>query len=202
MARGTLNAATVVDAAADLADDCGLAQLTLAKLAGELGIKPPSLHKHIHCLGTLHRALALRGLAEANRRMTKAAMGRSGDAALLAIARAYREFAAEHPGLYAASLRAPDPKDAEWTKAGAEVVGIAVAVLEAYGLSGNEALHATRSVRAIIHGFVALESVGGFGSSLKLEESLDHLILTFAHGLRADGVSAAAKAARLRKRNN
>ena len=55
MARGTLNAAAVVDAAAHLADDCGLSQLTLAKLAGELGIKPPSLHKHIHCLGTLHQ---------------------------------------------------------------------------------------------------------------------------------------------------
>lgn len=202
MARGTLNAAAVVDAAAELCDDCGLSQLTLAKLANELGIKPPSLHKHIECLGTLHRELALRGLQEANRRMARAAMGRSGDDALLAVARAYREFAGEHPGLYAASLRAPDAKDAEWTRAAAEVVGVAVAVLEAYGLTGNDALHATRAVRAIIHGFVSLEAAGGFGSSLKLEESLDHLILTFAHGLRADGVSAAAKAARLRKRNS
>ena len=201
MPRAGLSPTAVVDAAASLADAEGFRQLTLARVAAELGIKPPSLHKHVSCLASLHRELALRGLHEANRRMSRAAMGLSGDAALLAIAHAYRDFAIEHPGLYAASLRAPADADAEWAAAGADVVAIAVAVLSAYGLRGDEALHATRAVRAIIHGFVSLEAAGGFGMPLNLEESLDRLVLTFAHGLRADGLSPAAAAARPRKQS-
>lgn len=189
MARGALNTAAVVDAAAKLADKEGLDGLTLSRLAAQLGIKPPSLHKHIDSLDSLRRELALRGLREANQRMTRGAVGRSGEDALLGIGRAYREFAGEHPGLYAASLRMPQKADPEWAKAGEEAVATAVAVMAGFGLRGADALHATRAVRAIIHGFVSLEAAGGFGLPLSMEESLDRLVRTFARGLAAGPVA-------------
>jgi hypothetical protein len=58
-----------------------------------------------------------------------------------------------------------------------------LAVLAGYRVSGNDALHAVRGFRAIIHGFVSLDAAGGFRLALDLDESLTRLILAFARDL-------------------
>src|SRR5215216_3170547 len=127
--------------------------------------------------------MAVRGLRELARLLGRAAIGRSGDAALVALARAYRDFARAHPGLYAAAQRAPDRADPEWNALSAEVVGIVVAVLASYGLAGDDAIHAVRGLRSLMHGFVSLETGGGFGLPLNLDESYARLVHAFAAGL-------------------
>ena len=47
MPRAGLTAERVVNEAERLADEVGLAQLSLAALAARLGVQPPSLYKHI-----------------------------------------------------------------------------------------------------------------------------------------------------------
>ena len=47
MPRAGLNTDRVVAAAAELADEVGLDQLTLAALAARLGVRQPSLYKHV-----------------------------------------------------------------------------------------------------------------------------------------------------------
>ena len=186
-ARGVrvgLDRAAVVAAAARLADADGLESVTLARLAAELGVRPPSLYSHVAGQEGLRRELALLGIRELGRRMGRAAMGKAGDDALRALAVAYWDFAREHPGLYAASVRAPDPADAELTAASTEVVGVARAVLAGYGLGGDDALHAVRALRSVLHGFVALEALGGFGLPLDLDESFRRLLDGFIAGLR------------------
>lgn len=59
-----------------------------------------------------------------------------------------------------------------------------LAVLRGYGLSGEEALHATRCLRSAIHGFASLVSLGGFGLPLDLGESFARLIGMLDQGLR------------------
>jgi hypothetical protein len=56
----------------------------------------------------------------------------TGLALAVAIARAYRGYAAAHPGLAAASVRAPAPGDAEHEAAGRAAVGVPLAVLDGY----------------------------------------------------------------------
>ena len=53
MPRAGLDAEAVVAAAAALADEDGLAELTLARLAAALGIRTPSLYAHVDSLGDL-----------------------------------------------------------------------------------------------------------------------------------------------------
>lgn len=185
MPRAGLDRAAVIAAAAGLADREGLPALTLARLAAELGVRTPSLYNHVRGLPDIERELAIAGIREVNVRMLRAAAGRSGRDALVAVGIAYRRFARERPGLYAASLRAPARDDAEHQREGNDVVGTVVAVLSGFGLSGDDALHATRGLRAVIHGFVSLEAAGGFGLALDLEESLTRLLQAFAAGLDA-----------------
>lgn len=180
----SLDRAAVVLAAAQLADTVGLEGVTLATLAAKVGVQTPSLYNHVAGLPGLRRELALLGLRELARRLERAAVGRAGDDALVAIAQAYRAYAREHPGVYAATQRTPEGHDPAWAAAGAEVVGIVLAVLAGYGLEGDDALHATRALRSLLHGFVALETVGGFGLPLDLDESFRRLLALFIAGLR------------------
>jgi hypothetical protein len=73
--------------------------------------------------------------------------------------------------------------------AGGELVGVILAVLDGYSLHGEEAIHAVRVVRAALHGFVLLESEGGFGLPVSLEDSYERLIGVLDRGL-AGGVFA------------
>jgi AcrR family transcriptional regulator len=173
----------VVAAAARLADAEGLEAVTLARLAAILGVKPPSLYNHVAGQEGLRRQLALAGMQELTRRLGRAAIGRAGDAALTAISHAYRDFARAHPGLYAASLRAPGPADGELAAASAELVGIVLAVLAGYGIEGDDALHAVRALRSVLHGFASLETLGGFGLPLDLDESFYRLVRGSIAGL-------------------
>jgi AcrR family transcriptional regulator len=194
MPRAGLTPESVLDAAERIADSNGLEAVTLARLAAELGVRPPSLYKHVDSLEAVRRGLALRGIAEANRRLQLATIGKARDDALYALAEAYWRFARERPGLYAASLRAAKPGENDVAAAGDAFLGIVLAVLSGYGVSGDDALHATRGLRAIIHGFVSLDAAGGFRLKLDLEESFRRLLAAFARDLAGrGGMSAAAE---------
>lgn len=183
--RAGLDTAAVVRAGAALADEEGLSGLTFARLAERLGVRTPSLYNHVAGLDGLRRELALLGARDLGTRLARAAIGKSGDDALLAIAHAYRAYARAHPGVYAMTQLAPPPDDQEWQAVAAEVVAIVLAALAGYGLPEAEGLHVVRGLRSLIHGFTTLELGKGFGLPLDLDESYDRLLRIFVAGLHA-----------------
>lgn len=185
MPRAGLTPDIVIDAAEAIADADGLYAVTLAGIAERLGVRSPSLYKHVDGLDSVRRALALRGLRSANAQMQRATIGKARDTALFALAHASWRFARDHPGLYAATLRAADPHETDIAAAGEAIVETVLAVLAGYGVTGDDALHATRGLRAIIHGFVSLDAAGGFRLQLDLDESFDRLLGAFANDLAA-----------------
>jgi len=185
MPRRGLSRAAVVETAARLADRDGYDALTLGAVAADAGVRPPSLYNHVDGLAGLRRELALAGLAELGERLRDAAVGRAGDDALVALAAAYRAYAREHPGVYGALQRAPDPGDDDVAAAGARLLEPVFAVLRGFGLEGDAAIHAARALRSAMHGFVELERVGGFGIDLDVDESYRFLIGSVAAGIRA-----------------
>jgi len=180
MPRAGLDAEAVVRAAAGLADRDGLQDLTLSKLANELGVRSPSLYAHIDGLDDLRRRIALRGARLLTAELRAASAGVSGRQALRGIAHAYRSFAVAHPGMYAALQPATD-EDRAFT----DLVEAVVAGLRGYGHRGEDALHAVRIVRSGLHGFVTLETQGGFGLPLDLDDTFERLIATLDRGLKA-----------------
>jgi AcrR family transcriptional regulator len=183
MARAGLDTDAVVGAAARLADADGLEAVTLARLAAILGVRSPSLYAHVDGLADLTRRLAVRGARELAAKLQQAVAGRSGSDALGALADAYRAYARAHPGTYAALQRAPARDDAEAAAAATAVVEVVLAVLRGYEVEGDDAIHATRIIRAALHGFVTLETGGGFGIPLDLNDSYARLVDVLDGGL-------------------
>ena len=83
--------------------------LTMRRLAGSLGIRAPSLYKHLPDKAALEAALIAAGF-EALAERFEAAEAEPGDA-LAAIAAAYRSFALERPHLYRLMTAGPLPRE-------------------------------------------------------------------------------------------
>jgi AcrR family transcriptional regulator len=181
--RAGLTAQRVVDEAQALSDEVGLDALTLAALAGRLGVRQPSLYKHIDGIQALRRALAVRAKQELAAVLARAAVGRSGDEALAALAQAYRQWAHAHPGRYQSTVAAPAPGDSDDEAASLAVVSVLLDILAGHGLSGEDAIHVTRALRAALHGFVSLEAAGGFGMPIDVDESFARLVAGFTQGM-------------------
>jgi AcrR family transcriptional regulator len=185
MARAGIDPATVVAAAAELADAEGLEAVTLTRLAEELGVRPPSLYAHIDGLDDVRRRLGARGSTELATALSHAVEGRSGPDALRALAIAYRDYARAHPGTYAALQRSRElADDDEARAAGDAVVRVALAAIRGYPLEGDEAIHAVRLIRIALHGFVSLEAAGGFAMDISADETFERLLALLDFGFR------------------
>jgi AcrR family transcriptional regulator len=174
--RAGLNTDRVVAAAAELADEAGPDQLTLAALAERLGVRQPSLYKHVASLDALKQLIAMRAKAEFGDVLGRAAIGLSRDDAVVAMAHAWRAWARDHPGRYQIGQRAPAPGDADHQAVAARTVQVMTAVMAGYGLHGDDAIDAVRAFRAALHGFVSLEADGGFGMPFSVDRSFDRLV--------------------------
>lgn len=188
MPRAGLSRALVARAAADLADEIGYERLTLAALADRLGVAVPSLYKHVEGLPALRREVAILGLRELGAALAGAPAGTkaapAGDRGWLSVlARAYRRFAVEHPGRYAATVRAAAPGDAEHASASDDVLAVVLGLLAERGLERAAAIDATRALRAGLHGFVSLEAAGGFGLPQDVDRSFERLVEILAAGI-------------------
>jgi AcrR family transcriptional regulator len=185
MPRAGLTPKIVVGEAARLADEVGLDRLTLAMLAQRLGVALPSLYKHVRGIDALLQKVSALATAELAAELSRAAAGRARTDAVRALAGAYRGYARRHPGRYPATQRVPDRDDPEHVAAGESAVGTIYAVLQGYGLAGDDAVDATRAARSALHGFVTLESAGGFGLPQDLERSFSRLVEALDIAFRA-----------------
>ena len=181
--RAGLDRAIVVRTAAEMADAAG-GEVTLAALAAGLGVRTPSLYNHVAGQEGLRRELKLLGLRELMDCITRAAVGKSVDDALMAVADAYRGYARRRPGVYPLTQAPPDPDDAETMAVAAEIVELLSVIMDSYQLDGNASIHAIRGLRSLLHGFATLEANGGFGIPVDVEESFSCAVQVFIRGLR------------------
>ena len=182
MPRAGLSQAAVVDAALAVVDEAGPAGLTLAAVAQRTGVATPSLYKHVAGLGELRMLLGVRVIEDMTERFTAAVLGRSGDDAVAALLHAYRDHVRAHPARYAAMPLDP-LHDPALAAAGGKQLEVVLATLRSYGLTDSAAVHATRCLRAVAHGFASLEASGGFGLPEDLDETYDQLVRAVLAGL-------------------
>ncbi|MDL4815804.1 TetR/AcrR family transcriptional regulator [Actinomadura opuntiae] len=164
MARAGLTAERLTRAAAELADEIGFEKVTVSALARRFGVKDASLYSHVKNLQDLRARVALLALQELADEAAAALAGRAGKEALVAFAGAYRTYAKEHPGRYAAARLRLDPETAAASAAGrhAEMMR---AILRGYDLPEPAQTDAVRLLGSVFHGYVSLEESGGFDHS-------------------------------------
>jgi len=183
--RPGLDLDTILQATTKMADTQGLDEVTLAFLTKKLNIRPPSLYNHINGLPALRKKFAVYGYEQLHKVLIRATVGRSKDNAVRALGEAYMVFVRNHPGLYEAMLRSPDPENLELRHIQNETVDTVIQVLNEYHLGEDQTIHATRGLRSILHGFASLEQKRGFGLPLDLDISLHTLIDIFLTGINA-----------------
>lgn len=191
--RVGINLDAVVRAAAKIADDEGWDALTLARVAGKLRVRSPSLYNHVGGLEALRRELKLLVMRELNTALTRATIGKSRDDAVRALAVAYRAFVKRHPGTYAATMVAAPKNDPAVEAAAGHIVETLMSVLSGYGLDRREGIHAIRAMRSAVHGFAALEIAGGFGIPLDVDKSFDWLVSSLLKGLSSSALVATGR---------
>jgi AcrR family transcriptional regulator len=184
--RAGLTGDDVVATAAGLIDEIGYQELTMGLLAQRLGVRPPSLYKHVDGLADLRHRIATLAMTELGDAVRDALQGRAGIDALRALLTATRAYVTAHPGRYIATVGAEftGPDDPLLT-ASARVLASIAAVLRGYGVGDDEMDHAIRTIRCTIHGFAALQASNGFQWSGDPEDSFDWMIRFIDGGLRA-----------------
>ncbi|WFE65478.1 TetR-like C-terminal domain-containing protein [Micromonospora sp. WMMD714] len=176
MPRAGLTTEVVIERGSRLLEAHPTDELTLAALAESLGVRVPSLYKHVDGLPGLRRGIMLRAKEKLAAALTEACIGRARADAVRSLAAAYRAWARENPMQYPMTIRAPDPDDAEDQRASASALHVVYTVLAGYHLVDDDAIDATRFLRAAIHGFVSLETAGAFRLAADLERSYDRTI--------------------------
>jgi AcrR family transcriptional regulator len=107
-AATSTRAQEVVAAARRLLEDEGAGALTMRRLAERVGIRAPSLYKHLPDKAALEAAIIATGLEEAAAVFEAAVDG--AEEPLGALAAAYRGFALAHPHLYRLMNNGPLPR--------------------------------------------------------------------------------------------
>ncbi|WP_328767855.1 TetR/AcrR family transcriptional regulator [Streptomyces sp. NBC_00286] len=190
MARAGLTTARVVEAAAELADAVGFENVTVTALARRFGVKDASLYSHVKNVRELHTRLALLAGGEMIGRIELAVAGRAGKDALVAFADAYREYALEHPGRYAATQIRVDPAVAAESEVLRRTAEVTYGMLRGYGLSEPDLTDSVRLLRSTFHGYCSLEAGGGFSAPRDVqaswERALDALHVLLEHWPKED----------------
>jgi AcrR family transcriptional regulator len=151
----TPRAREIVATARSLLEADGPDALSMRRIADQLGIKAPSLYKHLPDKQALEAALIAHGFEE-----IATAFADAQD--LAAVAAAYRGYANEHPHLY--RLMTAGPLDRERLEPGVEDRA-AAAIVAAVG--GDE--HMARAAWAFAHGMTILELDGRFPPDADLD---------------------------------
>ena len=144
----TPRAREIVAAARQILEEGGPDALSMRAIADRLGIRAPSLYKHVPDKEALEVALIADAFAEIADAFDEAVAGAPD--ALAAVARAYRGWALAHPHLYRLMMDRPLPR--ERLAPGLEDRAAAVLV----AATGGDP-DAARAAFAFAHGMVVLE---------------------------------------------
>jgi AcrR family transcriptional regulator len=134
----------ILDVAAAVLEEEGPDALTMRALANRMGIRAPSLYKHVRDKDDIVAGVQERALIDMGRHLAAAGRG------LSALAVAYRSWALAHPRLYEVATRRPLARD----RIAPGVESAAAAPIFA-AAGGDE--HLARALWALAHGLVDLE---------------------------------------------
>ena len=153
----------IVAAARSILEDEGLDAVVMNRVAARVGVRGPSLYKHVADRSALIRAVADAVAVDLGRTLETAMSTHDPASDLRRLAIAYRAFVHANPNGYAL-LIAPATPDRAADPAAVADLGrpIVAAVGRLPGVDGSAALAGARTIVAWAHGFVSMELAGMF----------------------------------------
>jgi AcrR family transcriptional regulator len=180
----------ILSAARAILEEDGLDAVVMSRVADRVGVRGPSLYKHVTDRAALIRAVGEAVTADLARQLLLAVSTGDARADLTATAHAYRAFVLANPngyGLLFAHLSPdlqPDP---------AAIAELARPIVEAMSamVGPDDALPAARTFVAWAHGFVSMELAGAFRLGGGLDEAYASGVATILDGISARASPAA-----------
>jgi AcrR family transcriptional regulator len=157
----------ILEVATTVLEEDGPDALTMRELATRMGIRAPSLYKHVRDKSDIVAGLQERALVDMAEHLAAAGPG------LSALADAYRSWARAHPKLYELVTR--NPLAREHLSPGVESAAAAPIVAAA---GGDE--HLARALWALAHGLVDLELSDRFPPGADLDATWRTALSGFA----------------------
>jgi AcrR family transcriptional regulator len=185
-ARARTSDAEIIAAARALLEAEGLDAVTMASVAERVGVKPPSLYKHVRDRSALLVAVAEDAAAELASVLEGAAGTAEDDPAarVASLAAAYRAHAHRAPRAAALLFSDLEPSARPPVEAGARAARPVIEVAAA--LAGvDRALPAARVLTAFAHGFTSMELAGAFRLGGDPDEAFRLGVEALARGLAA-----------------
>lgn len=175
---------TIVEQAHAMIEAEGVDALSLHKLATALGVKAPSLYRHLRNKAELVQAvnfLTLRRLMAALQEVSTNVPA-SPTVQLLEIAKAFRRFAYESPHTYVLAFTSADRGNED------QLVALVLPLQQIIAkISGQaESLTALRGLLALVHGFVMLELHQQLRRGGDLEAAFERVIQVYLAGWQDD----------------
>ena len=153
----------IVLAARGLLEEGGLDAVVMGAVAQRVGVRGPSLYKHVTDRAALIRAVGDAVTADLRATLDATISGKDPAADLRALALAYRAFVQANPNSYGLLFAHLEPDLQPDAEAVADLGRpIVAAVGRLVGEKGPDALEAGRTFVAWAHGFVSMELAGAF----------------------------------------
>jgi AcrR family transcriptional regulator len=183
-----LDKETLVRVAADIADRDGWPNLTLSQVAKEVNRHVTSLYAHVNSLDALRREVAVLALEELADEVWKAALGRSREEALVAIAAVERDYSRDHPGRTTAMFTFSRSDDEELQARGIRLAEPIRATFRSFGLDDEQVVLAHSVFSSALRGLVLAEITDtfAFGDADDLDEAHHQLIRLFVVALSSE----------------
>jgi AcrR family transcriptional regulator len=159
----------VLDVAATILEEEGVDAVTMREVATRMGIRAPSLYKHVRGKDDIVAGLQQRALVGMAQHLSDVPSG------LAELAEAYRSWAMAHPRLYDVATGRPLARDR--ISPGVEAAAAAPIVAAA---GGDE--HLARALWAMAHGLVDLELSGRFPPGADLDATWRTALSGFTGG--------------------
>ena len=182
-----INREQIIQQAAQMAAAEGAEALSLHKLAAALGVKAPSLYRHVGGKADLLQAVNLLTLQQlfAAMEMAQATAPTEPVARMMALLTAYRAFAQAQPRLYFLAFGDNDAYRPDEDVLVQMVLPIQAVMAE---ISGQErSLAALRGALALVHGFVMLELTNQLRRGGSLEEAFTESAAAYLRGWQNEG---------------
>jgi len=183
--------AAIVAAARSILEEEGLEAVTMAGVADSVGVRPPSLYKHVRDRGALIAAVADGAVGELGRVIEAAVLpvpgegaGEGADARVFRAAEAFRALAGRSPrsvSLVFAGLGG----DLQPSVEAASTAARPLLELAAELAGADRALVAARALTAFCYGFCAMEQAGAFRFGGDVDEAFHTGISALIRGLAA-----------------
>ena len=170
MPRLGLTADTIIETAAQMANEIGIDKISIKLLAEKFNIKSPSFYNHFTNLDEIKNGVMLYGWKQLEEKALRAAVGVSGYDAVKAICYAFYDYATSNAGIFDAML---------WYN------NFHYKITASLSISEQNSRHLVRMFRSFLEGFCLLVNKKSFGNPLPVSDTFALSVDTLIAGMKS-----------------